>query len=105
MWTYDKALQVVRTYVDVLSDGEAVVEDEHTLDKPYGWVFFYQGREYLESKDSMRMLGGNAPLIFNRVDGEIRVTGTAYPLSEYLASYESGLPPGQLMMTPQVRNK
>ena len=36
-----------------------------------------------------------------RFDGEIRVTGTAKPIEEYLAEYEATLPPARLKMEPE----
>ena len=103
MWTYEKALLVIRAYVAAATDGAGVVLEEATLDRPYGWVFFYQSRAYVESGDVREMLGGNAPLVFNRVSGEIRVTGTARGIEEYLRTYEAGLGAAELSMTPQNR--
>ena len=103
MWTYQKALSVIRTYVSAASDGLAVILEDHTIDRPYGWVFFYQSREYVESGDTRRVLIGNAPLIFNRVSGEVRVTGTAMPIEDYLRKYEAGLSPSELTMRPERR--
>jgi hypothetical protein len=74
---------------------------EHTLSKPYGWVFFYQSRQYIETHDDAHMLCGNAPIIVDRFDGEIRMTGTARPIEHYLANYEASLPPARLQMTPE----
>lgn len=79
---------------------------EHvTLDKPYGWVFFYQSRSYVLTGDPSQMLAGNAPVIFNRVSGEYHVTGTAQPIEYYLARYEATLPPAQLALPPQRRDR
>jgi hypothetical protein len=101
MWTYQKALSVIRAYVAAATDGLALVLEDETIDRPYGWVFFYQSREYVETGDARTMLFGNAPLIFNRASGEIRVTGTALPAEEYLRQYEAGLSPIELAMTPE----
>ena len=38
-----------------------------------------------------------------RLAGELRVTGTAHPVEDYLREYEVELPPAQLQMTPQTR--
>ena len=102
MWTYQKALSVIKTYVVAASDGVAVILEDKTLDLPYGWVFFYQSREY-QTGDTTNMLVGNAQLIFNRVSGEIRVTGTAMPIEDYLREYEAGLSPIELTMRPERR--
>jgi len=54
MWTYKAALRLIRAYVDIGSDGQNAVVESATLDLPYGWVFFYNSRAYLESGDSSR---------------------------------------------------
>ncbi len=51
------------------------------------WVFFYQTKEYVESGDVMKMLGGNAPIIVSNTDGSIYVTGTAHPIQKYIEEY------------------
>lgn len=66
--------------------------DELTRELPYGWVFFYQSRGYVETGDPRQMLGGNAPLLVTH-SGELYETGTAHPLESYLREYErSGSP-------------
>ena len=105
MWTYDNALSIARAYVDAVTEGRAVVTESTVIDLPYGWVFFYQNREFLETRDPLTQLVGNAPIIFNRVSGEYRVTGTAHPVDHYLREYESTLLPVLLAMKPQVRRR
>ena len=105
MWTYEKALRVVAAYVEVSTDGMGVVVESQTLDKPYGWVFFYQSRAFVESGNVLDAFVGNAPLIFNRTSGEYHVTGTARPIEDYVADYERTLPSLQLEMKPQLRRR
>ena len=52
----------------------------------FGWVFYYNSQEYLETGDFRYALGGNAPIIVNRRNGELVVTGTAHPVSYYVAN-------------------
>jgi hypothetical protein len=103
MWTHDKARKVIHAYVDALTDGAAVILDEETLDRPYGSVFFYQSRAYLESGALMHQLVGNAPIIFNRFSGELKNTGTAKDVHTYLSEYEGTLPSVQLEAKAQLR--
>ena len=70
-----------------------VVLASHTLEKSFGWVFFYQSRAYIESKDPSERMAGNAPLIVNRFTGAVVETGTAKPIEAYVALYESSLNP------------
>lgn len=105
MWTYDKALAIARAYVDNATDGRGAILEDLTLDRPYGWVFFFQNREFIETGDLQHAFGGNAPIIFNRLSGEYRLTGTAYPLEHYLREFEATLPPAVLQMKPQLRDR
>ena len=82
--------------MDAITDGSGVVLDDQTVERPYGWVFFYQSRAYLKTRQPTLALRGNAPVIFNRISGEYHVTGTAEPLEHYIAEYESTLSPIQL---------
>ena len=66
----------------------SVVVDNATVEKPWGWVFFYQSRHFLETGDNSSRLAGNAPIIVNARTGVAIVTGTAYPVELYIAEYE-----------------
>jgi hypothetical protein len=57
-----------------------VVRDDVTLERPYGWVFFFDVPG--------RVVAGNAPVLVTREDGELRVLGTALPVETYLARFE-----------------
>ena len=89
-------MRVVQAYVDAFTDGRGFVLDQQTIERPYGWIFFYQARDYLKSRDPSLALRNNGPLIFNRHSGEYHVTGTSEPLETYVAAYESMLPAEQL---------
>ena len=62
--------------------------DSATIERSYGWVFFYQSRSYLGSGDELEMFAGNAPLIIARTDGAVTIAGTALPVEHYLAALE-----------------
>ena len=68
-----------------------VVVDKFTREFPWGWVFFYNSRQFTETQDPLDALGGNAPFIVNRTTGEVRVTGTAHPIEHYIREYEASL--------------
>ena len=89
--TYEQAKELAATWVRLVSDNRAELRLEHTMKRPYGWVFFYQGKEG-------RLLG-NAPIIIDRVNGELRATGTAEPIGYYLKEYEATIPPARMLMS------
>ena len=68
-----------------------VILDNETIEKKWGWVFFYNTENYLKTGDFYEALAGNAPCIVNRYTGELFETGTAYDIEEYINEYESKL--------------
>ena len=71
------------------ADEEWVVLDQYTIEKPWGWVFFYNSREYATTGDPMSQLVGNAPYIVNKETHELFPTGTADEIEVYIADYEA----------------
>jgi hypothetical protein len=69
---------------------ELVILDEHTIERSWGWVFFYTSRGWRDG-DFQYALAGNAPIIVNRLDGTLRHTGTALPVEDYISEYEAEL--------------
>ncbi len=97
MITRNQAKALAETYLSSFTDeaeteGEVVVVDSATIERAFGWVFFYQSRSYLETGELTHQLAGNSPLIVNRYSGEITSTGTAHPTEYYLAEYEASHP-------------
>ncbi len=72
----------VRRHVSVEED--AIIDESQTMEEPFGWVYFYNSRRYLETGDFRDQLIGNAPIVVDRSSGTIHGTGTAKPLEEYL---------------------
>lgn len=66
---------------------ELIVLDQDTIEFKYGWAFFYQSKEYVESGDISTALGGNGAVIINKFDGTIHQTGSAHPPEKYIAEY------------------
>ncbi len=60
---------------------------DDTIEFHYGWVFFYQSTKFIETGDIMNALGGNAPIIINKFNGSICVTGTGKPTEKHIDEY------------------
>jgi hypothetical protein len=89
--TYSDAKNLAERHIsEVFQDveGDLVILDEHTLERPYGWVFFYDSRGYIETGDLSQALAGNAPVLVHKKDGHIDILGTALPVEAYLAEFE-----------------
>jgi hypothetical protein len=61
---------------------------EQVLEKPYGWICFYESRKSLETGRDIDRLAGNGPLLIDRETGEVFQMGTCEPMDFYLAQYE-----------------
>lgn len=60
--------------------------DEHD----FGWVYFYDGSRHVETSNLEDAITGNAPLIVDRNDGKLYITGTAHPIEHFLEEYRRG---------------
>ena len=89
--TYEDARKKVEIYIQILSEGEnyalAIVEDA-TIEKDFGWVFFYNSKKYLETKNFSDVIVGNGPILVSKKDGKLYETGTAYPIEHYIENFE-----------------
>lgn len=68
-----------------------VIDLQHTIERPFGWVFFYGSQLFEKTGDFKYAVAGNAPFIVNRDTGAIVHTGTALPVEQYINEYEAGL--------------
>jgi hypothetical protein len=54
------------------------------------WVFFYQSARYLQTRNFLDCVAGNAPILVDRVTGQIHGTGTARSIEHYVAEFTAG---------------
>ncbi|MCL2779739.1 MAG: YrhB family protein [Polyangiaceae bacterium] len=68
---------------------DIVIYDSVTIEKPYGWIFYYHSRSYLEKIDAhMYNLFGNGPVVVIAATGEVIELGTARPPDELIKELE-----------------
>lgn len=63
---------------------------QRTIERLFGWVFFYTSRLYREAGEFRYALTANAPFIVDRRSGVVVTTSTAQPVEHYIAEYEPG---------------
>ena len=105
MFTRQHADQVVNAYLDeheiATFDFESPLprhEDHHVQklvvvrvdEHDFGWVYFYDGSSHVETGRVSDAVVGNAPLIVDKNDGKLYITGTAHPIDHYLREYRLG---------------
>ena len=70
---------------------DCAILEEDTIEKSWGWVFFYQSKAFIKTGDFLELLAGNAPIIVNKNTGELVFTGTAHDIDYYIKEYEATL--------------
>ncbi len=94
MIDYDQALTLVTTRIaefDAPKYDAWVVHQEHTIERPFGWVFFWSSDMYAKTGDASYAAGGNAPYIVNRHTGAVVETGTGLTTEVYIQRYDARL--------------
>ena len=94
MLDFETAKKIVEEQINLsyTADGdELVVLEDETIQKEYGWIFFYTSRRFIETGDLNHMVVGNAPIIVNRRTGSLTWLGTAEPLENYVRRYEKSM--------------
>ena len=95
MTDYEKALELARTWVRLMSIGicECAIVEKATIARPYGWFFNYYPTE------PGAAVGGAGPLLVDRINFEVRVFGSAYGVWESIANFEATVPREWLDLT------
>lgn len=59
----------------LLKDNPPMIIDESTREYEYGWLFFYDSKAYLEKEQEHSNYVGNAPVLVDKMDGEVIYIG------------------------------
>ena len=87
MITFEKAEEIARNRI---SADCALIKDA-ILEKPYGWYFPFQSKEFLETGDIKKMLVGSGGFIVEKDSGSVVEFGSAYSTEKNFKIYERGL--------------
>ena len=81
MIDYNESLSIVNLYLKELegkielsskrSKIELMLIESATMEKTYGWIFFYNSRQYIEEGNMSLALAGNTPLIVEQLGWQI----------------------------------
>jgi hypothetical protein len=87
--TKQQATEIARKIIDNLKPGtDFVILEDKTVEKEFGWVFFYTTKKYFETKDKKYLMPGNSPLVVNRKDGSTTFLSTSVPPPKAIEEYE-----------------
>jgi len=97
MLTKTEALEIILKMLQQMSTAADpfVVVEENTVEKPFGWVFFYNSKRYVETGEFRYRLAGNGPIIVNKHNGSVKFFGTNKPPQELVEEYEQKLAGGE----------
>jgi len=90
---YEAARHLVTEHLHIL-DRKAekpqglAIQETGTLERPWGWIFFWNTRLFLETGDLEHAMMGNPPICVNRLDGAVTIIGGDGPLEAELRRYE-----------------
>ena len=87
MISKEHAIQIFSEHLEKTQDIEVVVLTDATVEKPYGWVFFFESKKYVETGNIRSRLLGAGPTVVLR-DGSMHPLSTAYPLETALSKFE-----------------
>jgi hypothetical protein len=69
-------------------EGGLVILDHLTLHKPYGWIFFYNSRLYMETRAFEHAIAGNGPVVIIARTEEVVPLGSARRPEDEIAAFE-----------------
>lgn len=90
MITLEDAIEKMGEFLkrlEVIPPMDLALLENMTIEFEYGWAFFYQSKEYIETGNIMSKLGGNGAIIINKFDGSLLQTGSAHTAEKYIADY------------------
>jgi len=83
------------TFEEAKTIAENQIPAHHSLvtiiEKPYGWYFFSQSKEYIKSGDFRLMEVGSGGFLVEKKAGQIISFGSVYSVEKDLKIYEAGL--------------
>lgn len=87
--TRQEAQQLAQRYLESLGDSEPIAfYDELSQRKPYGWILFYNSKQFIETGNILCALGGNGPLVVLETTREVVPLSTALTVEEGIEELE-----------------
>lgn len=91
MIDHHKAMELAVTYLNScyeVEGDELVIIEEATIERDYGWIFFFNSKRFLTTLDLSDMVAGGGPVLVERENGHIVQFPSAQPAEVYITEYE-----------------
>jgi len=97
MITKAKALSTISDELQKKSpaDNPFVVVDSATIERPFGWVFFYNSKKFVETGVNKYRLAGNGPVVVNKRSGKVEFFGSNRPVQQIIDEYDRKFTDGE----------
>jgi hypothetical protein len=87
--TEKDALKIAQQYiVDLKSPHELVIQEEKTIQRSFGWIFFPTTKKYLETGNPAFLVPGVGPLVVERDGGRVIFLTTSVSPDKAIDEYE-----------------
>jgi hypothetical protein len=93
---YQAAKKIVFDFINTRCasvDDEFIIIDDQVIATEFGWVFPYNSKKFLETKELIYAVLGNAPIIFDNRDDSIHITGTSHGMAFYIEQHRNNYIP------------
>ncbi|GHU01662.1 hypothetical protein FACS1894154_11630 [Betaproteobacteria bacterium] len=105
--TKEQAALCAQAYLDNLSRSDLgdryVLIEESTIEKPYGWIFVFNSKKFLDTGNFIYALGGNGPIIVEKDTGVLHQLGTAMSLENSIKEFEEKIHVSSGVIIPPVK--
>jgi hypothetical protein len=83
-----RALDYVRVTLLAETKNEPALIESETIEKPWGWVFFWNTELFTETGDLEHAVMGPPPICVNRENGNVEPVESDRPLESEIRRYE-----------------
>ena len=85
--TKARAQEIALKLITTDTPHDFVIMEEKTVERPFGWVFFYNTRQYLKTRDPNAQVPGATPVVVLR-DGKTDHLPSSIPPARAIEIYE-----------------
>lgn len=90
MINYEAAHNIaIQAIAKINSAHDFIILDSMTIERKFGWIFFYVPRKYLETKNPKYLIPGTAPIVVEKKDGTVAYLSTSIPPTKAIEQYEA----------------
>ena len=67
---------------------EIIIIDDKTIERDWGWIFFYQGKNWLKTNDKRYKILGLYPIVIEKKDSSLHYLNGGKSIEECIKEYE-----------------